>query len=324
MAAPNTAPNTAPLTALRVPVVVVTHAGPTERVQRCTASLARAGDAGPVIVVDNSGTKLSDDGYGPADVTVIRTSNEGYGAAANVGFDAAWRLAPDATAVALLNDDIEVDNEWLVPLTAAISRGASVAQPKLLQAPRSVNPIINSVGVEVDACGAGIDIGYGQPDGDSFAQGSDIKIFTGGAVLFSRTFLESTGGFDERYFLYYEDVDLALRGAELGHQYRCEPSSTVWHEGGASTSALGDETRRLQERNRLWCALRFASTAVIGRATWLSVRRLRHTPRLAHARALGAGWSAVVRLVRARRQARRQTRHDVQGDVQVDVQGGPA
>ena len=315
MTAPLNSPLNSP-SSLMVPVVVVTHGGPSERVQRCTASLVEAGGAGPVIVVDNSATALSDDGYGPADVTVIRTTNEGYGAAANVGFDAAWRLAPDATAVALLNDDIEVDNEWLVPLSAAINSGASAAQPKLLQAPRSVNPIINSVGVELDACGAGSDIGYGQPDGDSFAQGSDITVFTGGAVLFSRAFLESTRGFDERYFLYYEDVDLALRGAELGHWYRCEPSSTVWHEGGASTSALGDETRRLQERNRLWCALRFGSIAVVGRATWLSVRRLRHPPRAAHARALGAGYSASVRLVKARRQAQRQARRQAQGDVQ--------
>jgi N-acetylglucosaminyl-diphospho-decaprenol L-rhamnosyltransferase len=295
-----------PLNGLMVPVVVVTHTGPTERVQRCTASLAEAGGARPVIVVDNSGLQLSDDSYGPADVTVIRTSNQGYGAAANVGFDAAWRLVPDATVVALLNDDIEVDNDWLVPLTAAISGGASVVQPKLLQAPRSANPIINSVGVELDACGAGNDIGSGQPDSETFMQGRDIKMFTGGAAMFSRDFLESTGGFDERYFLYYEDVDLALRGAELGHRYRCEPSSTVWHEGGASTSALGDETRRLQERNRLWCAVRFASFPVIGRATWLSIRRVRHPPRVVHARALGAGYSAVLRLARARRQARRR------------------
>jgi N-acetylglucosaminyl-diphospho-decaprenol L-rhamnosyltransferase len=315
-----TAPLPGQLIELTVPVVVVTHAGPTERVQRCMASLAEAGGARPIIVVDNSGSKLSDDGYEHADVTVIRTSNKGYGAAANIGFDTAWRLVPDAAAVALLNDDIEVDNDWLVPLTAAISGGASVAQPKLLQAPRSANPIINSVGVELDRCGAGIDIGYGQSDGDAFTQGRDIKIFTGGAVLFSRAFLESTGGFDERYFLYYEDVDLALRGGELGHRYRCEPSSTVWHEGGVSTGALGDETRRLQERNRLWCALRFAPIGVIGRATWLSVRRLRHAPRAVHAHAFWAGCSAAVRLVRARRQTRRQTRLD----VQADVQAGPA
>ena len=312
-----TAPLPGRLIELPVPVVIVTHAGPTERVQRCMASLAEAGGARPIIVVDNSGSKLSDDGYEHADVTVIRTSNQGYGAAANIGFDTAWRLVPGATAVALLNDDIEVDHGWLVPLAAAISSGAAVVQPKLLQAPRSASPIINSVGVELDRCGAGIDIGSGHSDGNAFSQGRDIKIFTGGAVLFSRAFLESTGGFDERYFLYYEDVDLALRGGELGHWYRCEPSSTVWHEGGASTSALGDETRRLQERNRLWCALRFAPIGVIGRATWLSVRRLRHSPRAVHAHALWAGYSAVVRLVRARRRARL----DVAADVQAGVQG---
>lgn len=297
------------MTSTTVPIVVVTHAGATDRVQRCTASLVEAGGAGPVVVVDNSGSKPSNDDYGPAEITVIRTSNRGYGAAANVGFDAVWRLAPDAVAVALLNDDIEVDTDWLLPLTSAIRRGAAVVQPKLLQAPRSANPSINSVGVELDEYGAGSDIGRGQPDGDAFAQGSDIGIFTGGAAVFSRDFLTATGGFDERYFLYYEDVDLALRGAELGHRYRCEPSSTVWHEGGASTSILGDETRRLQERNRLWCALRFASPAVIGRATWLSIRRLRYAPRGVHARALGSGYRAVLRLVGARR----HVRHGAQG-----------
>jgi N-acetylglucosaminyl-diphospho-decaprenol L-rhamnosyltransferase len=289
-----------------VPVVVVTHAGPTERTQRCLASLAATEQAAPVVVVDNSGGPHCESGaYGPGIVHVVRTPNRGYGAAANIGFDTVRRLAPEASAVALLNDDIEVEPGWLGPLVDALAGGADVAQPKLLQAPRSSQPSVNSVGVQLDSSGAGADIGYGEPDSDAFELGSDIVIFTGGAIVLTRDFLDATGGFDERYFLYYEDVDLALRGGELGRRYRCEPASIVWHEGGATTADLGVERRRLQERNRLWCALRFLPAAGIARAFWLSIRRLRHTPRGVHARALIGGLGGAPALLIARFKARR-------------------
>ncbi len=113
--------------------------------------------------------------------------------------------------------------------------------------------------------------------------------FTGGAVLFRAQFLQATGGFDESYFLYYEDVDLAYRGAAMGWAYRCVPASTVRHRVSASTSQLGDSARYLQERNRLRFAFRFGDAGMVARALWLSIRRLRWNPRRAHARALLAG-----------------------------------
>ena len=120
--------------------------------------------------------------------------------------------------------------------------------------------------------------------------------------MFSGGFLIATGGFDERYFLYYEDVDLALRGAERGWTYRLVPASVVEHVGGVSTGATPDRTLLLQERNRLRAAVRFADTATVARAFWLSVRRLRYAPRRVHARALLSGLgSAPSRLIARRR-----------------------
>ena len=123
--------------------------------------------------------------------------------------------------------------------------------------------------------------------------------------MFRPEFLDETGGFDERYFLYYEDVDLALRGAELGWTYRCEVSSIVSHHGGATTADLGDDLVRYQERNRLLAATRFAPPPTIARAFWLSLRKLRHVRQGAHARALGGGLAgapgALVRRIAARR-----------------------
>src|SRR5690606_11114794 len=106
-----------------------------------------------------------------------------------------------------------------------------------------------------------------------------IELFTGGAVLFTTGFLADTGGFDERYFLYYEDVDLARRGAARGWQYRLAADSVVEHVRGMSAGGNPARTLLLQERNRLWAAFRFADPATIARALWLSVRRLRHHPR---------------------------------------------
>lgn len=265
----------------------------------CVASVLAAGDADHVIVVDNGGGAVAD-----PKVDLVRPSrNLGFGGGANAGFRRAVELG--ATAIALLNDDIEVAAGWLRPLLAALDGDTTLGavQPKLLLA-GSDPARINSVGVAVGGDGAGRDIGYGEMDGPEFAGDRPIDLFTGGAVLFRATFLQATGGFDETYFLYYEDLDLARRGAALGWTYRCVPASIGLHRVSASTAQLGDTARYWQERNRLRFAFRFGDRAMIRRALWLSVRRLRWVPRLTHARALLAGLRVAPAALLARRRAR--------------------
>jgi hypothetical protein len=252
-----------------------------------------------VSVVDNGGGAVADD-----DVELIRMPrNVGFGGGANAGFRRATELG--AIAVALLNDDIEVDAGWLGPLQEALLEDATLGavQPKLLLA-GSLPARVNSVGVAIGRDGAGTDVGYGEEDGSRFAKTRPIESFTGGAVLFRSNFLKNTGGFDESYFLYYEDVDLARRGADLGWKYRCIPASRVWHRVSASTPQLGDRARWLQERNRLRFAFRFGGGAMVARAVWLSIRRLRWSPRGAHAKALVTGLASAPSALRARRRAR--------------------
>jgi N-acetylglucosaminyl-diphospho-decaprenol L-rhamnosyltransferase len=301
---------------MRVVVVIVTHRGPSEMLRRCVASVAEAGGHDAVVVVDNSppspapsGTQPSQtERYGSGVSEVVTVPNQGFGAAANAGAARARATAADTglLAIALLNDDVEVTARWLGPLVDALDADDRVGavQPKLLLAGDGA-PLLNSVGVQLDRHGAGSDIGIGQPDGPAWNTPRDIEIFTGGAVLLRDVFLRDLGGFDERYFLYYEDVDLALRGGERGWRFRCEPSSVVVHAAGSSTGALGDALRHLQDRNRLWVAWRFSSPAAIARALWLSVRRLRHPPRQVHARALWSGLTAAPRLLVERGRARR-------------------
>jgi N-acetylglucosaminyl-diphospho-decaprenol L-rhamnosyltransferase len=283
-------------------IVVVTHRGPGSMLRTCLESLAASGVATSVVVVDNSGRPSSPaDRYGPAVDDVLTVENRGFGAAANAGFRLALRRG--AAPVGLLNDDIEVEPDWLGPLLSVLSSDdrLGAVQPMLV---RHGTDRVNSLGVELDRFGAGSDIGLDRPI-DAVGDGREIEIFTGGAVLFQPRFLRATGGFDERYFLYYEDVDLALRGAELGWRYRCEPASVVHHHGGVSTSSLGADVLRYQERNRLWVAARFGSIRMVAAALGLSFRRLRHGPRQVHATALALGIVGIPGALVRRRRARR-------------------
>jgi N-acetylglucosaminyl-diphospho-decaprenol L-rhamnosyltransferase len=265
-----------------IAAVVVTHAAQAATLAKCLDSIRADGRVDRIIVVDNGGSAAVDGD----DVELVRTPNKGYGAAANEGFRRAFALG--ATAIALLNDDIVVRAGWTEPLRAALEQPrVGAAQPKLLIA-GSDPPRVNSLGVRIGRDGAGTDIGDGTLDVVVGAP-SEIARFTGGAVMFAADFLRETGGFDERFFLYYEDLDLGARGSALGWSYRLVPASVVEHERSATTATNSDRTRYHQERNRLWHAFRHCDAATQARAVWLSIRRLRHEPRAVHIKALVTG-----------------------------------
>jgi N-acetylglucosaminyl-diphospho-decaprenol L-rhamnosyltransferase len=272
-----------------IAAVVVTYSAGADVLDRCLRALVAEGGLDRIVVVDTGGSaKIAPDLGDVVDLVVM--DNRGYGAAANRGFE----HAAGADILALLNDDVVVQTGWLEPLLAALDADdVGAAQPALVSADHSV---VTSLGVRIDEYGAGTDVGDGEPlPTDRSRQVLDV--FNGGTVVLTREFLRTTGGFDERYFLYYEDVDLALRGRELGWRYRLVPMAIVEHHRGTSTGADTGGTRFHQERNRLWAAFRFGSPPMCARAVWLSVRRLRHRPRRVHARAFAAGLAGAPRVL---------------------------
>jgi N-acetylglucosaminyl-diphospho-decaprenol L-rhamnosyltransferase len=285
-----------PSTARVVAVVVTYRAG--QDLTGCVESLDAAGGLDHIVIVDNGGEVLTEERSG---LSVVRpTHNVGFGAGANAGFVVAESMR--AEVVVLLNDDLRVDEGWLDPLVAVLADEEDVGavQPMLVFADDPPTRV-NSLGVDVSGDGAGVDIGIGDPISSIDSGTRDIEAFTGGAVAFRPEFLVDTGGFDERYFLYYEDVDLARRGARLGWRYRCVPTSVVVHRKGASTVALGDRLVYLRERNRLWSAFRNETARIIAGAVWLSIRRVRHSPRGVHAKALAVGVGGGLKRLAERR-----------------------
>jgi GT2 family glycosyltransferase len=85
-------------------------------------------------------------------------------------------------------------------------------------------------------------------------------------VLLTTDYLRDVGLFDERLFLYYEDVELAWRGRARGWRYRYVPDAVVRHLHSASTvegSALFDYHN---ERNRLLVLTRHADSRLVVKA----------------------------------------------------------
>jgi GT2 family glycosyltransferase len=88
-------------------------------------------------------------------------------------------------------------------------------------------------------------------DRGQYDDATDVTAWSGGAVLLRGAYLRDVGPFDERLFLYYEDLELGLRGAARGWRYRYEPTSVVDHRQGASSTGNTSQAERFKERNRL-------------------------------------------------------------------------
>ncbi len=75
---------------------------------------------------------------------------------------------------------------------------------------------------------------------------------TGGALLVRRTAFEQIGGFDEKFFLYFEDIDLCRRLREAGYRIGFDPSLTLVHDRGGSVKDLGHAAGEIYRRSQVY------------------------------------------------------------------------
>jgi len=109
------------------------------------------------------------------------------------------------------------------------------------------------------------DIGFGLLNTNQYSDHSqNAAAWCGAGVVLSRSFLQITGGFDERFFLYYEDTELAVRGANLGLAPVFVPELIIYHEHSASTG------KNQQKRAKaIWTSRALFSTIIAGKSTTL-------------------------------------------------------
>jgi GT2 family glycosyltransferase len=126
--------------------------------------------------------------------------------------------------------------------------------------------VVNNVGSVLLDGGHGADRGYLERDEGQYGATEEVFAWCGAAVLLSRRYLDDVGVFDERYFLYYEDFDLAWRGRARGWRYLYAPGPPVRHVHSASTGENSQLHHHYSERNRLLTLTRNAPAPMAARA----------------------------------------------------------
>jgi hypothetical protein len=192
-----------------------------------------------VIFVDNASgdgsTEYFQEKY-PRLKVAKNDSNRGSGAAWNTGFRL---ITPSSKYVAFVDCDVIFDPNWLSEMVKVAEMDPTIGgcQPKILSFWEPTMFEYNgSAGMWMDVYGYALNRGriFYNIEKDVGQYDSPCEtFFVGGSVLMARAdILRNIGLFDESFFIYHEELDLAWRIRLNGHKLFCVPSSRVWHKGG--------------------------------------------------------------------------------------------
>jgi N-acetylglucosaminyl-diphospho-decaprenol L-rhamnosyltransferase len=238
----------------------------------CLRSLQAAG-VSERIVVDNASADdsrrqaaLADPGHRWID----SGRNLGYGGAANVG-----AAASHASRLLICNPDLEVGPGAVTALLARLEAEPDLGMvgPLVRNPDGTIYPSARTFPALADAVGHGL-LGVVAP-GNRFTrryrlldwdhgEAARVDWVSGACFLIRRQAWDAVGGFDPRYFMYLEDVDLCWRLGDLGWGIGFEPGAEVVHVQGVSTGLRPYRMLAAHHRS-LW---RFATRTTRG------VRRL--------------------------------------------------
>jgi GT2 family glycosyltransferase len=259
------------------------------------------------IVVDN-GSSDGSLGYLAAEHPSVHVlalpRNAGFAHAANAGLREAR-----SPYVALLNTDVELAPDWIARTAAALS-GAPEAAAVACKMVSLADPTrIDDAGDILRRDGACEQRGRFRADGP-FDLPGEVFGACAGAALYRREAVLDAGGFDERYFAYLEDVDLALRLRLAGWSCRYEPAVAL-HAGEGSSHQLPGGHRRLVTRNTVLLVAKFFPWRWLGLVVYRQLGWAWHARRDralgAHLRGLWAALPMLPSALRARGAIRRTT-----------------
>jgi GT2 family glycosyltransferase len=139
--------------------------------------------------------------------------------------------------VVFLNNDIVVEPEWLKQLIPFIKvSNVAAVNPKILFL--SNKKIINAAGGSCDIYGVGWNRGNGEFDNGQFETVEEVFYVNGTAMLTKKSVWKDVGAFDERYFLYGEDLDWCWRARLKGYKLLYVPSAKIYHQWRGSRGPI--------------------------------------------------------------------------------------
>jgi GT2 family glycosyltransferase/glycosyltransferase involved in cell wall biosynthesis len=262
----------------KVSVIVVNYRG-AEHTVTCLRALREELDwpaeALELICVDNASGDGSAQRIAAAvpQARLIRSAtNTGFAGGCNRGVTHAT-----GEIVGFLNSDARPHRDWARAAVTVLQAEPDVAAV--------ASKVLDWEGERVDYVDGGLTwygMGYkphiGKPDDGAHDTARDVLFGTGAALLVRRGAFQQLGGFDERFFMFCEDVDLGWRLNLRGYRVRYEPRSIAYHRHHASLHGA-DPAREtyLLERNALAALYKNVSeetlATVLPAALGLAVRR---------------------------------------------------
>lgn len=198
----------------------------------------------------------------------------------NLGFTGGCNLGVERSTgeyVAFLNNDAKPHKDWIREATATFAQGSDIGAV--------ASKVLDWDGVNVDYLDSAITwygMGYkphaGEKDRGGWDVEKDVLFGTGAAMFVKAHVFEELGGFDDNYFMFYDDVDLGWRLNLLGYRFRFQPKSLAYHKHHASMNKFGNfREEYLLERNALYTLYKNLDDESLARvfpgALLLAVRR---------------------------------------------------
>lgn len=234
-----------------VSVVVVNYRGAGDTIA-CLESLSTLNwprDRLEIVVVENASGDGSTARIRAAfpDIRLIEAErNLGFAGGCNLGV-----AQSRGTIVGFLNNDARPDPRWVTAAVEALAAdpGVGAVASKVLDWDGT---LVDYVDGSLTWFGMGYKREVEHDDSPEFDRPKDVLFGTGAAMFVRADLFREVGGFDERFFMFYEDVDLGWRLNLLGHRVRYVPGSSAYHRHHATMKKFGQfRESYLLERNAL-------------------------------------------------------------------------
>jgi len=240
-----------------------------------------------IILVDNASTDSSisifnsffpHKSYFINHKSILLSTNTGFAYAVNRGIEASGY-----NYVCVCNNDLTVDTNWFSEITKTIQ---SQTDKKIAT---FFGLVLNKDGTKIESRGLKF-YPYGKAEnidnGISYSKTDNCKLLTDNCfiwgasasiVIYHKPTLLKVGLFDERFFAYEEDVDLAYRLNKAGFKTLFVPSTISYHLGGGTSSKMGNFRQQQDFKNWiLFIAKNYNLKEILANSPAIFIERLRN------------------------------------------------
>jgi GT2 family glycosyltransferase len=222
------------------------------------------------IIVDNGSTDNSLQ-LAKNCIIIKNSKNLGFATAVNQGI-----IAAKYNYVCLLNNDLNLDKNFFKYILISIQNFPKIAC--------FCGTVLSKDGTKIESQGISFDWSGKCNQNNNSLNNKDLKLkisqvwgSSGAVVIYNKKILENIGLYDEHYFAYIEDVDVAFRLQKHGYKTMLIPSATANHLGGGTSNKMGNFRAKQTFHNWIYFILKnYSISEIIYNFPKLFIERLRN------------------------------------------------